>query len=532
MDHTRLPIGRLIGGSVSHHVISELDIPSDTIAIGSTVVIEGIGGRHDYFATILDTGYTPPADKHLVSPPIQDILPVNLADRINRKINKTAIELMLTLCMDCQGSSAGQFLPVTSLPPLYSPVCQASEADIDRLFGGSRSGSWPVGFTREQGYPVSLNLAKLFTRSVGVFGASGSGKSAISRVIISGLIKKDIASVLVFDCHNDFSFDDMATDLNVVIPGLRSVFPDQVKVFGLGKNARVRGHAPDAYLEIGLTEILPKDILLLGAELDLRDTSQNTASALYKSFGQNWLREFLHMQIVDDMETENGKKAPPPGSVAYWAKRAGVNKLAANGLWAKLSRIRLPYVVDHPTPNGIQAILSTLQSGKSVILSFADHESDLDYALVSNLISRVLSEAWTNAAGIYRSTHENEPRRLVMVLEESHKFLGKDSESAFGRIAREMRKSSVTILVIDQRPSQIWDEVMSQIPTRICGWLGDDEDISAILTGLPGKDALKKIMSSLQQSGEMMIAGFATPMPMPFSLQFFTPEFVEKISRF
>jgi len=46
----------------------------------------------------------------------------------------------------------------------------------------------------------------------------------------------------------------------------------------------------------------------------------------------------------------------------------------------------------------------------------------------------------------------------------------------------EMRKYYVTLLIIDQRPSQIYDEVMSQLGTRISGWLGDDDDIRAVLS--------------------------------------------------
>ena len=76
-----------------------------------------------------------------------------------------------------------------------------------------------------------------------------------------------------------------------------------------------------------------------------------------------------------------------------------------------------------------------------------------------------------------------------------------------------MRKYYVTLLVIDQRPSQIYDEVMSQLGTRISGWLGDEEDISAVLSGLAGRDALRGMLARLQPAEEVLMLGWGVPMP-------------------
>ena len=80
-------------------------------------------------------------------------------------------------------------------------------------------------------------------------------------------------------------------------------------------------------------------------------------------------------------------------------------------------------------------------------------------------------------------------------------------------IAREMRKYYVTLLIIDQRPSQIYDEVMSQLGTRISGWLGDEDDISAVLSGLAGRDSLRGILARLKPAEEVLMLGWGVPMP-------------------
>ena len=67
-------------------------------------------------------------------------------------------------------------------------------------------------------------------------------------------------------------------------------------------------------------------------------------------------------------------------------------------------------------------------------------------------------------------------------------------QTTFSTIARELRKYYVTLLIVDQRPSQIYDEVMSQLGTRVSGWLGDDDDIRAVLSGLAGREALRGML--------------------------------------
>jgi hypothetical protein len=102
-------------------------------------------------------------------------------------------------------------------------------------------------------------------------------------------------------------------------------------------------------------------------------------------------------------------------------------------------------------------------------------------------------------------------------------------QTTFSTIAREMRKYYVTLLIIDQRPSQIYDEVMSQLGTRISGWLGDDADISAVLSGLAGRDALRGMLSRLQPAEEVLMLGWGVPMPIPLRSRRYDQRFWEEL---
>jgi DNA helicase HerA-like ATPase len=104
---------------------------------------------------------------------------------------------------------------------------------------------------------------------------------------------------------------------------------------------------------------------------------------------------------------------------------------------------------------------------------------------------------------------------VVIVIEEAHKFLSPSiaSQTIFGTIARELRKYNVTLMVIDQRPSVIDTEVMSQIGTRLTCLLDNERDVDAVLSGAPGGRQLRGVLARLDPKQQALIFGHALPMP-------------------
>ena len=167
----------------------------------------------------------------------------------------------------------------------------AQEGDIAEIFGKEgEKGNFRIGSTREQGHPVCVNLDKLVQRSSGIFGATGTGKSFLTRIILAGLIKHDQSSVLIFDMHSEYGPDDTSSDTGQVVPGLKSKFSSKVRMVGLGKGTMVRGQQPDYNLEIAESDIQPGDIEMLSRELNLKETTPTTLEALVASFKQTGSR--------------------------------------------------------------------------------------------------------------------------------------------------------------------------------------------------------------------------------------------------
>jgi DNA helicase HerA-like ATPase len=76
-----------------------------------------------------------------------------------------------------------------------------------------------------------------------------------------------------------------------------------------------------------------------------------------------------------------------------------------------------------------------------------------------------------------------------------------------------MRKYNVTLLVVDQRPSGIDPEVMSQIGTRVTALLDEENDIRAVFSGVAGTAALREVLARLETKQQALILGHAVPMP-------------------
>jgi len=528
-------IGYIVGGSLKDSLNARLIVPAHDVQEGSFVVTRSGAWQFYGLVTNLVLGSTNPrfADEQS-----EQRLPPNVARLLHGQTLFTNLEILPALMLDRgpePGTPAyeqwltthpeGQHpLPVKTVPAHHSPVRLAAAGDVAEIFGDPADGDgrhFIIGHTREQGHPVCIDLEKFVQRSSGVFGATGTGKSFLTRLLLAGLIQYNKSSLLVFDMHNEYGFDDTSSDTNTKVPGLRTKFPARVRVVGLGASAAVRGRTPDYTLEIAEKDIQPEDIELLTRELNLKETTPTTLDALVRSFGkEDWFREFRNLRPGATEETDDGKKVPAEDSVEAWAAREGIHPAAAAGLHSKLTRVfNRPYILEQPASDGLSEIIKSLEAGQHIVLSFGKNESDLDYLLVTNLLTRRIREAWEKKTNDYRSNpnNNNEPRPLVIVVEEAHKILNREmaSQTTFSTIAREMRKYYVTLLVIDQRPSQIYDEVMSQLGTRISGWLGDDLDIQAVLSGLAGKESLRGMLSRLQPKEEVLLLGWGVPMPLP-----------------
>jgi DNA helicase HerA-like ATPase len=137
-------------------------------------------------------------------------------------------------------------------------------------------------------------------------------------------------------------------------------------------------------------------------------------------------------------------------------------------------------------------IQGLVKSGKSVVLDFGRYGThQMAYLFVANVLARRFFDLYTE--------HNEDYPRLVIFLEEAHKFLepGIAQFTIFDRLARETRKFNLILALIDQRPSRIDDEVRSQLANRLVLSLKEPSDISSALAGVPDRSAWENIVGTI-----------------------------------
>ena len=534
-------IGYVISGGLEANLDVRLTVPPQEVQEGAFVVIDSNNWR--FYGLVTDLRLTAINEQYANQLNSQRFAP-HLADYLNNQTLFSDLAVMPVLMKDNGPDLASPEysawrqehtedpapMPVKTIPNHHAPVKLADQADIADIFGEENNNEiFRVGSTREQGHPVCLNLDKFVQRSSGIFGTTGSGKSFLARMILAGLIHADHASTLIFDMHNEYGPDTTSSDTGNAVFGLKGKFTNKVRLVGLGAGTTFGNMPSDFNLEISHSDITTEDVLQLTQILNLKETTATTLDKLENEFHENWFNAFMQMNVGGVVENEHEKMEPSPDSVAYWARQAGIHPGAAEALRSKLNRLfNRPYLIDAPASNGLKAIITALQDKRHVVLSFGKYDSELDYLLVTNLITRKIRDAWQQATEDFHSgKNKIEPRPLVVVVEEAHKLLNREmaSQTIFSTIAREMRKYYVTLLIIDQRPSQIYDEVMSQLGTRISGSLGDEDDINAVLSGLPGRGGLRGMLAKLQPKEEVLMLGWGVPMPIPIRSRRYDQQF-------
>ena len=93
-----------------------------------------------------------------------------------------------------------------------------------------------------------------------------------------------------------------------------------------------------------------------------------------------------------------------------------------------------------------------------------------------------------------------------------------------------MRKYAVTLLVVDQRPSGIDPEILSQIGTRVTALLNDEKDIEAVFTGVAGSQTLRTVLAQLDPKQQALVLGYAVPMPVVVRTRSFDTDFYMAVS--
>lgn len=489
-------LGVIVGGSLSRGLEVRLDAETEieSLAVGRYVVVHGRQRR--FFCMVTDIGLGSTTNQIASSPP--EMSNQFFADVYTGSMAYGTIHIAPMLMIGDEGIG-----PVRTVPPHFQEVWTATEQDINDVFGLEDETHFNIGAPLELlETQINVDLKRLTERSTGVFGKSGTGKSYLTRVLIAGVIARRSAVNLIFDMHNDYGWE-VYNEAGGKDKGLKQLFPDRVLIFTLDDDSsRRRGVRPDFVVTLALNEIEPEDLEALRLTIDLTDTMLDAARSLRRMWGRDWIQSLLTAE---------------PDVIEELINTTSINGPALTALIRRLQRFqRFGFLVPQSTGDSVQAIISALDNGKSVVLEFGRYGNALEaYILVANYLTRRIRERYVQRVEESFGDESKQPPQLMITIEEAHKFLDPQiaRQTIFGTIARELRKYKVTLLVVDQRPSAIDEEVMSQVGTRVTALLDNERDIAAVFMGISGAQGLRDVLARLDTRQQAIVLGHAVPMP-------------------
>ena len=497
-------LGIVVSGSLNKGVEVRLDSSAsvEDMVVGRYVTIEG--NRRRFFGMITDVSLGVTDQRLTLTPP--DVSDPFIAEVLAGTATYGTLHVSPYLAI---GGDVASLIegpqPVKTVPSHFSVVNLASDRDMELVFGKEDKERFWIGNPLDMETKLCLNLDEFVKRSNGIFGKSGTGKTFLTRMLLIGMLQKSAAVSLVFDMHSEYGWEG-SSEQGRKVKALKQLFPSKVAVFTLDEeNSRRRGVSTDFVVRIGYDEIEPEDIGLLRQLLNLTEPAVEAVYQLHRRFGRDWLQGAL--ELKDSEET---------GALL---KELSIHESTFQNLRRGLATIRrLPFIESHAPTNAVRGILEHLDRGINVVLEFGRYRDITAYVLVSNMLARRIYAQYQERMEKAMGEDTAKPTPLVITIEEAHKFLNPEvsSQTIFGTIAREMRKYNVTLLVIDQRPSGIDAEVMSQVGTKITCLLDNERDVDSVLAGVSGKSELKSVLARLAAKQQALIFGHAVPMPVAF----------------
>ncbi|MBS1988188.1 ATP-binding protein [Candidatus Dependentiae bacterium] len=506
-------LGHILSGSLLEGMVMRLDADCSLEEIKTGKFVSVIGDQYTFFSMIIDL------ELQVTNPDILLFPPTEKEKLLGQLLKKRDIYARVTLRPMLMLDKNRKHMPVKTIPFHFAPVYEASNQDIAEIFGDEKMGSkyFNIGAPLDMQAPVCLDLERFTERSNGIFGKTGTGKTFITRLILAGMVKSDKAVNLIFDMHSEYGFQARKEGQGqMFVKGLKTLFPHKVAIFSLDPDStRRRGCSPDVEVVLGYQDIRVEDVMPLQDELNLHPTALEAAYLIAAKYKNNWLQVLLEQE----------------GTIKEFAAEIGAHAESVGALHRKLKRLeRFPFLrKTSGATSMIDRLMEYLDKGIHVVLEFGTHTSMLSYLLIANIITRRVHEEYIAKTEKFLASQrkDEEPKKLMITIEEAHKFLNPSAarQTIFGTIAREMRKYYVSLLVVDQRPSGIDPEIISQIGTKVVALLSDEKDIQAVLTGVSNASGLRTVLATLDTKQQVLLLGHAVPMPVIVKTREYNDEF-------
>ncbi|MFX1344121.1 MAG: ATP-binding protein [Promethearchaeota archaeon] len=376
-----------------------------------------------------------------------------------------------------------------TIPPIFSIGREVTEKEIKLIYQVSEF-SDAIGTLRGFRYEIPIDFQLLVEKPYGLFGRTGIGKSILNKILCLYILKHNISQLLLFDMQGEYGLVSRADNTK----GLAFYFLDKIQIFRLSEVDKKVADGAEQFF-IYKDNVTSSDII--ASAQNLPEASVNT---LYQI--ENLLRkgEIKFDSLLDAIENIEADEL----DINILTLRALKNRIVPFERYEFLEERK-----STDRKDSLEHMFDKIMEGKSIVVDFAKYGINIHlYLFIANMITRRLYNIYS------AKEDEGDLPPLVVVVEEAHKFLKSSviRHTIFDKIARETRKFQLTMAIVDQRPSQIDEEVYSQIANTFVMHMTDDKDIKRVVQTLPDSKKWGGVISGLQKK-QCFVRGDAVAVP-------------------
>lgn len=493
-------------------------------------------GYHDLYGIIADVGAT--------------ATPETLTDAAARGERWMTVQLVGEIVEAAFERGVSQY------PSINDEVHLVTETDLEKIYGTTEAGQVTIGrLAAAESIPVRIDLDRLVTRHSAVLGSTGSGKSTTVASLLQSISvgqngEKSFPSarILLLDVHGEygkalsgvsrtFRVNPMEGEEPLFIPYWAMEIGDLLQ-FLVGK-------IDEKALSPILDKILEAKLAVVGNGSKFPGIDPNSLtsdSPIPFSLKKLWF-DLIDPEIktwIDQARTSSAITAPgdaetlkPPqyptpglGSASPFMNNAGVLSIRRQLTLLRSRLLDRQYdFMLHPGKWEPKLDGNVELDLPQLLASWIGHDkpitildlSGIPSAVMTRLIGGILNIIYQGLFWGRELPDGGRQRPQLIVMEEAHRYLGKDRESPardmVQRIVKEGRKFGVGAMIVSQRPSEIDDTILSQCGTFFALRLSNGSDRATVQAALP--DNLSGVVDSLPvlRTGEAIVIGEAARLP-------------------
>ncbi len=435
-------------------------------------------------------------------------VPAPTLDREGGDIRLIEVELVGEFAKATAKAPARFRRGVSTFPTLGDEAHVAAREELAALFASHTFASVRVGVVKQdQAIPAMVGVNELFSRHCAFVGTTGAGKScAIALTLRAVLERYSHGHVVIIDPHNEYSrcFGDRAVvfdPTSLTLPYWFLTFEELVEILFPS------GQGYDDEIDI-LADLMPqaKKVnmhAVAGMARTLSDRRGDASSITVDTPVPYRISDVLSLIDRALGGLDNARATAP-----YKRLKARLQAISQDGRYAFMFG---GLTIQDTMARFLGQLFRIPVNGQPVsIIELGGLPGEVAQVVVS-VIARLAFEfgMWSNGAA-----------PIAIVVEDAHRYAPAREDEGFGptrralvRIAKEGRKTGVSLWVASQRPTELDMTILSQCNTIFAMRLANQADQEALKSAIP--DASSSLLSCLPSlgMGEAVAVGEGVPLP-------------------